>query len=991
MAGVVIGGLLVGCQTQSSSAQSAIGSSESSPTQSNAPTSQPAGETLSVAGLPEGLKASVVAPLTAAQRERAMLTLDEILEATPRPSFLPDDPKAAAEEYQPTEPPPAALRFYIRAREAWAQRRWFEARQQLERALKLSPGNPHLLELLARTWLISGNYTRSSQYLRQVLKAEPLNLDIALQLGQLGLDQGQYGEAIWIFTYIQKHIALAQEADPAIGSLASYYLAAALQRGGYAQSTIEAFEQFFALPPVGTHHPRHARQLMIIQRQRGLFHMELGDIHCRMEQFEKALQAYQKAQAQEVPDRAALIRRLLYVCVKLDQTDIAQKALMQWVADSDNENRHDAIELIRFLADHTDNPEQFINRLRKTWQGQPLDSQTAILIANLSDEAQGKVFIEKYLQDHRHDLDAFKWLIKNINPNQTDTQLKEAVKQTLDMMVQNPNHSGRYSVLLVAAMTDQKNLDKLLRDWPLDAPQTSATYKAAVFFLHAQSRARASDTAEAQALLEKALATDPDFLSARLRLAILFASRRAYDKVDKLLEPVKDSNDSRVVSLRVRVLSQTNRVDEALALFDRMIGSQKIEVPLILQKSSLQLKLRRMADAERTLLDALTVFPNAEAIYETLFELYDHQAVPDSMEQYKRLMWRMLGNIPRSRVARLRLAEAHAAAGDVDKAEKLLLELLSENEKDYHAIGQLLEMYRRAGRQPKADVLIEKSLAKTPDDIPLLAIAQVYYDKTGQKKKWFNVTRRFIELSHQGSIQSLQLGLLYLQNKEPLEASKHLEAAWEQLDGQENLVLPLANALSRAYMELDRKGEVDAVFEKARKLAPAKDADLRYYHAQTVQRMGESKRSEHLLAQLLVDHPDHAPANNGLGYTWATQSKNLQKAKQMIEIALKADPDSAAYLDSLGWVYYKLGQFEQAIKYLKQAMAAEGGDYPVILDHLGDALRGADQSNEAIRFWRRALLRLSQLPEGSEEDPELAGLKEKLTQKIQDASPPESR
>ena len=66
-------------------------------------------------------------------------------------------------------------------------------------------------------------------------------------------------------------------------------------------------------------------------------------------------------------------------------------------------------------------------------------------------------------------------------------------------------------------------------------------------------------------------------------------------------------------------------------------------------------------------------------------------------------------------------------------------------------------------------------------------------------------------------------------------------------------------------------------------------------------------------------NPDDPGPNNDLGYLYAEQGKNLEKAESMIRKALQEDPDSSAYLDSLGWVLFKRGKVKEALEPLKKA------------------------------------------------------------------------
>lgn len=118
---------------------------------------------------------------------------------------------------------------------------------------------------------------------------------------------------------------------------------------------------------------------------------------------------------------------------------------------------------------------------------------------------------------------------------------------------------------------------------------------------------------------------------------------------------------------------------------------------------------------------------------------------------------------------------------------------------------------------------------------------------------------------------------------------------------------------------------------------------------------GDMSRGEKILEDVLKEDPESTQANNDLGYLWADQGKNLEQAKGMIEKALVAEPDNAAYLDSMGWVLYRLEQYEEARKYLEQAIEKPTGQDATILDHLGDCLDKLGQKEEAVKQWREAL------------------------------------
>ncbi len=118
--------------------------------------------------------------------------------------------------------------------------------------------------------------------------------------------------------------------------------------------------------------------------------------------------------------------------------------------------------------------------------------------------------------------------------------------------------------------------------------------------------------------------------------------------------------------------------------------------------------------------------------------------------------------------------------------------------------------------------------------------------------------------------------------------------------------------------------------------------------------MGDFAKGEAELEILYAKDPDDVGVNNDLGYLYADQGKNLDKAEAMIRKAVSEDPDNNAYLDSLGWVLFKRGKVEEARVPLEKAAIDPGGD-ATIQDHLGDVYFQLQEYAKAKGTWEKAL------------------------------------
>ena len=131
--------------------------------------------------------------------------------------------------------------------------------------------------------------------------------------------------------------------------------------------------------------------------------------------------------------------------------------------------------------------------------------------------------------------------------------------------------------------------------------------------------------------------------------------------------------------------------------------------------------------------------------------------------------------------------------------------------------------------------------------------------------------------------------------------------------------------------------------------------DLQVVHEQAMQvNRGDHVDAPRWLEQVLDEFPEDVGALNDLGYLWADGDKHLERALQMIQVAVSHEPNNMAYRDSLGWVLYRLGRYPEAVAELRTAAAAEAEPDGVVLDHLAEALHKSGNAAEAVKTWQRA-------------------------------------
>lgn len=977
--------LLAGCQgsQHASSPTTAAATSQPAPTRSTKTALTPVNPNLPP---PPGLTPQTVQPRAAASMPAAQKKLDEVLMLVAPPAYL----RNATPATQPTpapsagaEPPLAAQQAYARGRIAWKQRQTFEAIRQLEQALTIAPEHPEILRQLAQVYIAGGNRVRGAAVLERAVASDPNDGPTLFMLGRLSFEQGQWANAVHLlWRAINGNLAAT---EPELIPLARYFLGGALERMGHDEAAVKLFRAFLdSSSGNASWSSQRSRDLTLLLRQRGVVWMIVGDLHNRLGQPSQAWDAYQQGIEQGVGDGQTTFVRLLYTLLQLGRFDEAEQLVIDRLTGAQTDDA--TLDLVSYVAKHGSRTKRLTERLEQLYAQSGKPARLALALASLQTPPRSSTTLKAHLASKPADRAVFEALIKHYNAQSSAGDIAELLRSVEPVLSAAPQIADTYATQIV----EQLPIEPLLQSWDKLAPPERS--KAMLRLIRGLSLGKAQRVDEATTELAAALEADPKLTAARLVLARVALAKNDIEQAQKLLEPLTNSEQPEVVALLVRVLAQTQRQAEALKLLDRLLAQQPGNVELVLTKANLQLRTGDSSGAETTLLDALNSKPEEEKFYETLFNLYESpQAPPESQGRgYQRLMRRVLEKMPNSRIARLKRAELHAAGSEFPQAETLLRQLLTENPLDYAAIDNLLDMLVRTQRNAEADALLNDRLQKHPQDRNLLTVAlQHFRNRVRDKAKAAQVEERAVNLLPPGADRDAALVIVLLRNGQHGRAA---ETVIKGLASKPEDPKPLLGLLGIALVRAKQVDRIDAEFKAVLQLYPKLEAEVTYEWAMAYEVAGNKARSEQILIENTTKHPEHAQSNNGLGYAWADQGRNLEKAKELIQRAIEAEPNRAEYLDSMGWVYYKLGNFAEAVTWLQRARAEKTGAHPVIVDHLGDALYQVGRTDEAVRAWRQAQELLMARKAGAEiaeeifDSPELKALEKTLPPKLDAAA-----
>lgn len=203
-----------------------------------------------------------------------------------------------------------------------------------------------------------------------------------------------------------------------------------------------------------------------------------------------------------------------------------------------------------------------------------------------------------------------------------------------------------------------------------------------------------------------------------------------------------------------------------------------------------------------------------------------------------------------------------------------------------------------------------------------------------------------------------QLGAILVQAEQYDEAEKTLKMIQSEFAQDTENVLRSQLQLAGMYVLQEKWPEAIAAYQQileGEKVDPQIKRRCRMSLSNAYVQSGDIGSGEKILEEVYAENPDDPGINNDLGYLYADQGKNLEKAERMIRIAVESQGDNPAYLDSLGWVLFRLGRFAEALEELKKANAVPEYRDSTILEHLSDCYEALNQPEDARKIREEAL------------------------------------
>lgn len=411
------------------------------------------------------------------------------------------------------------------------------------------------------------------------------------------------------------------------------------------------------------------------------------------------------------------------------------------------------------------------------------------------------------------------------------------------------------------------------------------------------------------------------------------------------------------------VYSKQDRVDDAVKVNRRAM--QKAPKSILPYRSLVELYLKKenYAAALNLMNEASKVEGAGIDYYLNLAELYGLflRKKPDQAEIAKPNLKAALDTVfdtkPEDAAVLQKLADGYQFINDLPRATVIYMDLLKRYPNAPGLQERLTTLFLKGGQKEQAVELLKGMVRDNPTGRPeaYLMLANLLREEKKYKEAAEQLERMLI-VRDDYEPAYYELAEMYNLSDRPEKSLEVLDKV-KKKSGQSFL-----NSFYRA-LAYNRLKKYDKAVEEltaaevvARATAPEQLTHFFYFQMGAAhERNKDRAQAAKYFEKCLEMQPDFAEALNYLGYMWAENGENLERAKELIEKAVNQEPENAAFLDSMAWVLYKLNQPKPALEWMLKAMKLNEEEDATLYDHLGDIYASMKDFPKAREAWEKSL------------------------------------
>jgi tetratricopeptide (TPR) repeat protein len=408
--------------------------------------------------------------------------------------------------------------------------------------------------------------------------------------------------------------------------------------------------------------------------------------------------------------------------------------------------------------------------------------------------------------------------------------------------------------------------------------------------------------------------------------------------IEELLEPELLANFEQALRW---IVGQPNK-EAALELMQSFLLQYPQDATLKLYGASVANSAKQKDLANRWVDEVLQAEPDNEMA--TQFKLQSLVG-DEAYEQRKALLIDYLDRNPKSVPMILALAREFSRQKEFELALEWSNKALKLDKKNVPALSlsaaladqmempdQAVEYFTRLLVEDAGNDAARWALARLAIDKEDYQTALGYYRDVNDQQYWFSAQLQIARMTYR--LDGLKDAVRFLDGVAPRSTAEYID-----------------HALARHYLLLDEQQYQEALgyINEALVVLP-ESIELLFARGLVSAEELDVEAAEADFRKILELEPDNANALNALGYTLADLTDRFEEARDLIEQALKLNPDAPHILDSMGWVLYRQNQLEQALSYLLRAYEIDQD--AEIAAHLGEIYWELDKRDKAMETWQ---------------------------------------
>lgn len=482
--------------------------------------------------------------------------------------------------------------------------------------------------------------------------------------------------------------------------------------------------------------------------------------------------------------------------------------------------------------------------------------------------------------------------------------------------------------------------------------------EAAINFKIAEILLRANRVEQAMEYGMRAVESNPENKYYNLVMAEAYTKQNQPLKAAEILENLmakSEENQNYILDLATLYL-QAGEFDKGLEALNRAEEYYGMAEQLTVQKQRIYLRKNDLGSAIEEGEKLIDSQPGNSQYVLNLVEILFNNGRTD---QAIAIVEKSLKDYPQQPELQLAAYALYKEKGEIDKAERMILEAFSyadlDSEIKAQTFADILKDFKTARRETLLDELEQKMLQFHPNDPGVLTVIgdRKFFSNDGESA--LELYKRAVNINPANApvLQGI-ITWLFEKGKDFQEIENYTIIAVDEFpekaefwffDGTAKLAL--------------KKGE-ESVFSllKAREINNGKNQQLDLLVngqlGDAFHMIGKHEEAYEAYEAVLKQKPDDEHVLNNYAYFLSLAKKDLEKAKSMSQQLVKRFPKNSTYLDTHAWVLFQLKEYDEAKKYMELAIENDVSPSGVMWEHYGDILYHLGKQNEAISFWKKA-------------------------------------